>query len=404
MSLSREEYESLLSRALSNFSDRDYKTLMDETLARVSNIFDKRDGSMIYNAVAALMFEVSMLYGALDFVIGATYIDSAPREYLIKRAADRSIVPNPATHAVFYAYFERQNGLVVPIGTRFNCEDLNFAVVAYKDGEMAYNKTFVELNDNDELVEVTRVVQLVQCETPGTVANSYSGNLIPVDYVDGLQVARIQEIHTPAVDEEETEHFRARVKEAMRSIAFGGNIADYKQKVLALDGVGQVKVHPIWDGPGTVKLVIAGTDNENPAVDALLEDLKREIDPDGNEGEGYGLAPIGHTVTIESAEELPVDVELEVTGTGEDVSAEVEEVLREYFSNLTAKWSATGEEGLKVLFSTVMQRVLDDERCASAIRSIEEVQLNDSGVNHHLTLLPDQVPVLGTVTITTSNG
>ena len=84
---------------------------------------------MVMNGVAPSMAELAQLYIAADFVFQATYIATAPREYLIRRAADRSMAPYPASQAVFRAEFN----IEVPVGTRFSCEDLNFAVTARMD-------------------------------------------------------------------------------------------------------------------------------------------------------------------------------------------------------------------------------------------------------------------------------
>ena len=61
---------------------------------------------MLWDGVAPAMAEVALLYLGLDFVLQATYISSAPREYLIKRAAERGLSPKPASAAVFRAEFD----------------------------------------------------------------------------------------------------------------------------------------------------------------------------------------------------------------------------------------------------------------------------------------------------------
>ena len=99
----------------------------------------------------------------------------------------------------------------------------------------------------------------VTCETPGTVANSYSGALVPVEYVQGLTHAELVELLIPGDDEEETETFRQRVLDSFQSQAFGGNQADYREQVLAMPGVGDVKVHAVW--------------NEGLAPSSLIPDL-----------------------------------------------------------------------------------------------------------------------------------
>ena len=83
------------------YENMTYEALLQSALARVSPTIDKREGSMVMNGVAPSMAELAQLYIGLDFVFQATYLLTAPREYLIQRASDRNMSPYPATAAVF---------------------------------------------------------------------------------------------------------------------------------------------------------------------------------------------------------------------------------------------------------------------------------------------------------------
>lgn len=443
--MTQQEYEALIERWKNDFSDRNYEALMTETLGLINDIYDKRDGSMIYNAVAALMFEVAMLYtGALPFVFNETFIDTASRDGLIRRAKDISMEPWAATKAIHYAVF---SGVEVPKGTRFSCEDLNYFVIPYPDtGELIQEVDFEEEVDG-VIKTVTRNAQLVQCETAGTISNNYTGTMVPIEYVEGLQKAELRHCLTPAEDEEDTEHFRARLIEARRSIAFGGNIADYRTKVLALEGVGQCKVYPVWNediqpaalipsaeaeeelnqiyegsGPypnaqawveailpaaksgkltvgGAVRIVVAGVDAQHITIDeALRAKLQKEIDPVA--GEGYGIAPIGHVVSVVSATATPITVTLQMQfkTSNHEVRAAVEEVIDQYFAALYTRWS--NEDGLVIAPSILSARLLDDDRLAALIKSVDAVQIGSAAAWANVTLGWDELPTRFDVTIT----
>lgn len=160
------------------FESKTYEVLVKSALSRVSSALDKREGSMVMNGVAPSMAELAQLYIGLDFVFSATYIATAPREYLIKRAADRNMEPYPASAAVFRAEFN----IEVPVGTRFSCEGLNFAVT----------ERMSTTADTD-----TGLSHKVTCETAGAAANDYAGTLIPIEYVDGLTHAELVELLIP---------------------------------------------------------------------------------------------------------------------------------------------------------------------------------------------------------------
>ena len=75
------------------FENRTYEALLSSALSRVASPVDKREGSLAMNGVAPSMAALAQLYIAADFVLQATYILTAPREYLIKRAHDRNMDP-----------------------------------------------------------------------------------------------------------------------------------------------------------------------------------------------------------------------------------------------------------------------------------------------------------------------
>ena len=77
------------------FEQHTYEALVKSALANVPNGIDKREGSMVFNGVAPSMAELAQLFIGLDFVFKATYLLTAPREYLIKRASDRNMAPSP---------------------------------------------------------------------------------------------------------------------------------------------------------------------------------------------------------------------------------------------------------------------------------------------------------------------
>lgn len=407
---------------MSLFADRTYENLLASALARVTPTLDKREGSLVYNGNAPAMAELAQLYIGLDFVFTATYIATAPREYLIERAKDRGLSPKAASAAVFRAEFN----IEVPVGSRFSCEDLNFQVTERMPTE----------DDTD-----TGLSHRVVCETAGTAANDYTGALIPIEYIDGLTSANLVELLIPGDDEEETEIFRQRILDALQSQAFGGNQADYKQKVLSIDGVAAVKVHPVWnsDTPpssfipsdavqawydagmagitdadvkawvtavylaalnkklmvgGTVRLVIMAANNSAPS-DELIEIVQTTMDPTQNAGEGVGLAPICHLVKVDGVQLYNVDINTNVTLTTgwawENAKPYIEDVIDKYFNELAEAWESN--TNLVVRISQIESRILQE--CSAFVTDITGTTINGSASN--ITLGEDFIPVRGAV-------
>ena len=74
-----------------------YETILDRMLSRVSNQFDKREGSVIFDTHSPTAIELQILYLELDTILKEAYGDTASREFLIRRCAERGITPYEAT-------------------------------------------------------------------------------------------------------------------------------------------------------------------------------------------------------------------------------------------------------------------------------------------------------------------
>ena len=343
-----------------------FESILKRMLDRIPNAFDKREGSVIYDAIAPAAIEVMNMYIQLDTVLNETFADTQSRDYLIKRCAERGINVREATFAIRQGEFN----IDVPIGSRFSLNQLNYMI-------------FEQISDG---------VFKLRCETPGTQGNAESGVLIPIDYIQGLQTAVLTDVLIPGEDEEDTEHLRDRYFESLNSQAFGGNISDYKEKTKAL-GAGGVKVLSAWNGGGTVKLVIVDTTYSQPS-ETLVDEIQTAIDPLQNQGQGSGIAPIGHVVTVEGCGETAVNIQTHITFQDEwnfeAVKTSVESVIDGYFKELAETWEDT--DNLIVRISQIETRILD----VTGVVDITDTTLN--GAAQNLTIESNNIPVRGTVT------
>lgn len=343
-----------------------YEVILQRMLDQVPNDVDKREGSIVWNALAPAAAEMQEMYISADAILNETFADTATRDYLIKRAAERGVHPEEATYATMQGEFN----IDVPIGSRFSLDNFNYTVT--------------------ERISVG--LFKLQCETVGAEPNQYLGTLIPIEYIDGLTSAQLTAVLIPGEDEEDTESLRQRYFGSLESQAYGGNVTDYKDKVNQLAGVGGLKVYPVWNGGGTVKLVIIDSDFKVPSA-ALIDSVQTAVDPIVNQGVGAGLAPIGHTVTVEGVSQTSVDIATTITyqsgWTWADIQANVEAVLDEYFSELNATWA--DNENLIVRISQIETRLLD----VAGVVDIANTMIN--GVEENLILGSDNIPVRGVI-------
>lgn len=395
-------YESILAR------------MLQKALSINSNL-DTREGSLVWYGDAPAAVELQNLYIALDTVLNETFADTATRPYLILRAAERGLSPQPASPAILQMAITPTT-LFLPLNTRFSIGELNYYVSADRG------------SGNYELT----------CETAGEAGNNYTGTVIPIEYVDGLETCKITSVLVPGEDEEDTELFRQRYLNSLNAQAFGGNQIDYIEKVNAIPGVGGVKVYRAWNGDlkpanmippkeaeawievlsgvpepvklwldtvyaaaknnmftvgGTVKLVVINSTFTVPSP-TLVEQVQTAVDPLQNAGEGVGIAPIGHVVRVEGVQEETVDLGFALYyqrgWSWEDVSGYVTEAINGYFLELAQSW-ADQDEALVVRISQIESRLLG----ITGILDIANTTINEKAANHTLAL--DHIPVLGSL-------
>ena len=359
------------------FEEKTYESLMADKMALVSSDYDKREGSILHFALGANSAEAAQMYITLEWMFLQMFGDTAEREYLKKIAYDtRGIVPEPATHAVLKGKFN----IEVKEGTRFSQEELNYYVSDFleeKEGFFYYK---------------------VICETAGEAGNRNFGDMIPIDYVPGLATCELTEVLVPGEDEEDTEVFRQRWRDSFNAAAFGGNRADYKIKIKAIEGVGGVKCYRATNAEGEkvggyVRCVVIASDYSVPS-DVLIDSIQTIIDPEQNHAEGDGLAPIGHSVTIAGATGVEVAVSTTITfDTGytfTDIKSRIEAAVEAYLLSLRKDWEDS-ETGLVVRIKQIEAAILD----VNGVLDVAGTKLN--GQEENIQLGIDEIPLRGDI-------
>lgn len=352
------------------YENTTFGVILQRMLGRISNSIDKREGSVVYDVSAPTAIEFQNAYIGMDNILNETFADTASKYYLVKRCKERGIYIQLATNAIRQGEFN----IDVPIGSRFSLNQLNYVVIE----------------------KISDGIFKMQCETPGVVGNAESGSLIPINHIDGLQTAFLTDVLINGEDEESVEHLRQRYFKSFNSQAFGGNVADYKEKINNLPDVEGVKVYRTPENKGgTVKCVIMNSDYSKPS-DILVKEVQEAVDPVVNQGEGLGLAPIGHTVTIVGCGEVPVDIQTNITFQGdwtwEAVKPYVEKAIDDYFKELAMTWEEADKNDLIVRISQIETRLLDLE----GVLDITNTLLNGNATN--LSIDKDSIPIRGTVT------
>ena len=354
------------------YEDKTYKSILADTKSDIGDEVIKVEGSLVHNALSALAYEIEKLYIQLDYIIEQSHAGTADLEHLEMIALDRGIVRKEATNA----YVKAEFNVAVPIGSRYSLK--------------GYNNRAVEVI-NDRLHQYKMIV-----EETGLGPNDLRGDLIPIDFTEGLESAKVTELLVAGDDDESKESLYKRYIESFTSQSFAGNIAAYKEKFASIQGVGGSKIYPTWQGAGTVKAVLISS--ENTAVSSyLIEQIKKGAVPD--KGAGYGWVPIGHNLTIESVKEVIVAVSTQITYASGYSSANLAENIKAkiqgYLKGIAEAWKEGDEHTEAIVYISRLESAILD---VQGVLDVNNTSLNGNSSN--LTLQSDEIPKMGEVVLT----
>lgn len=365
---------------------KDFDYYLDLLLGDVPDTLDKREGSIIYDALAPTAHRLAEQAIDMANLIQQVHKRTATGEFLDLFAEDDGTSREPATYAkVKASVLDENNNVVtsVAIGDRF---------ASVGDEPIFYGVTAI---NNDGTI-------ILKSESEGTVGNEYIGQILPVTPNDSINQAKIIEISEPARNSEDDETLRSRLLNPISYIAYGGNFSDYKKMLSNIDAVGASQVYPAYKGAGSVKLVILDN-NLNPASDSLLSDVKETIDPSQLSGLGFGLAPIGHKVDVVAPTELPISVSIKVSTdnkvSNDVINDSIKKSIGNYFNNLRKSWSkqVNHSYGMTVYRSQVMASVLGLDHVLNA--ELPKLNGNDDDIVVTFNNETSQLPVLKEVVI-----
>lgn len=334
------------------YEDKTYENILQEMLNRVSNDVDKREGSVIYDALAPAAYFLADQYFQLRNFIDLVLPDTAVGEYLDRAVSGYGMSRKSASPAVRKIVTSGD----ISIGTRWVISEVVYRVTE-------------QIEEN---------VYGAECETAGKIGNTYSGSLEPLSAVSNV-TAELTDIITDGADEETDEALRARFYEKVRHPATSGNAYHYRQWALEVSGVGDAKVFPLDSGPGTVTVLILDVDKKrNTSLESAVSEYMETV------------RPIGASITISSPAARTVDVSANIILDGaktlDDVLAEFKKQLAEYLKSLVFV-------DYRVSYAKTGSLLLNIE----GVQDYDDLKLNNSTGN--ITVGVKEIPVMGAVNL-----
>lgn len=339
---------------IEKIQDISEETLLEEMLDKVSDEYDKREGSVIYNALAPAAAKLFETYITIEQVLVLAFPQTSEGEYLEKITAGEGVERILATSSVRHFEAGGESGEVEK-GDRFFVDGIYF--------------------EADEDISIPGTFKATSEEKGKETAIYDPDTILPVEDITGLESIDLIEEHeddVDGIDDESDEDLLDRYWSKIEDSPGPGNIADYKRWAKEVAGVGNVLVEPLWEGDGTIRIVILTPDGKQ-ASNTLIEEVQELIDPD-KEGIGEGKAPVSAKVTVDTAEVTDIsatvpDLEVENGYTNEQVQDNIEKDLHEYLSEINPGGVVRIKEAVSVVINS------------SGVLDIGDLLLNDKREN-----------------------
>ena len=328
-----------------------YETIRNRILDNTNINIDKREGSFLSNMVSALSEELAKAYINMSDILSLGFIEDNFDTFLDKRVSEFGVYRKQGSKAVGEIKVEGQDGTTVENGTIIKANGLYFTVL--NDIELP--------NDNVIYVEANEVGYkynlLANTEFELVEKNEKITKLVnEVDFTNG-------------VDIETDEDLRKRFVKVVNNPSTSGNKNHYEEWALEVNGVGRAVIYPLWDGNGTVKVMIIGNDNK-PVTEEVIEDCKTHITEN---------MPIGCQLTVITPSLLNITIKANIgLKEGyelEDVKLEFEASLNEYLKDVTNELTYSKVYGLLVNLA--------------GIGDVNNFLINDNNIN--ITISEDKV-------------
>ena len=299
-----------------------YENIKQRILDNINIDIDKREGSFASNIISPLSEELAKAYINIEDILSLGFIEDTFDTYLDKRVSEFGVYRKTGTKAIGEIKVEGQEGAIITNGTLIKANDLYFTVL-----------NDIELPTDDILyVEANEV--------------GYKYNLLAntefelVEKNDKVTKLTNEANFSKGVDVETDEELRKRFIKVVNNPSTSGNKNHYEEWALEVNGVGRAIVYPLWNGNGTVKVMVVGNDNK-----PVLEDVRKNVEDHITEN-----MPIGCQLTVTTPTNLDATIvatiELKEGYEIEEVKQEFEAKINEYLKSVTNEFTYSKVYGL----------------------------------------------------------
>lgn len=304
------------------FSNQTYEAIKQRIFYNINIDIDKREGSFLSNMVSPLSEELAKAYINMSDILSLGFIEDTFDTYLDKRVSEFGVYRKQGSKAIGEIKVEGKEGAIITNGTLIKANDLYFTVL--NDIELPTdNILYVEANEVGYKYNLLANTEFELVEKNDKVTSLIN----ETDFKNGIDI-------------ESDEDLRKRFIKVVNNPSASGNKNHYEEWALEVNGVSRAIVYPLWNGNGTVKVMVVGNDNK-----PVLEDVRKNVEDHITEN-----MPIGCQLTVTTPTNLDATIvatiELKEGYEMEEVKQEFEAKINEYLKSVTNEFTYSKVYGL----------------------------------------------------------
>lgn len=344
-----------------------HKRILDKAPSNISIV----EGDMYWDTTRPSAEEIARIKNIdMQNVLKTGFIQSTYGEYLDLLGAHYGLTRKKAIKAIQNIQFTGTKGTkiskdkIVATAAADENESIEFKVLEYKS-----------------IDETSIATVQAECLVAGSIGNVLKGNITVLETsINGIKEVTNIELIKEGVEIESDDDFRNRIFIKIRTPSTSGNKYDYLKWAINVDGVGNALIKPLWNGNGTVKVVITDYNGRTPTKSLIttVHDLIEE------------KRPIGATVTVVGVKETNINIVanliLESGYSAIDIKAIIETKLKEYFMKINLAANI-------LRYHRIVNIILD----ISGVIDYSDMTIN--GVRENLIFDDDNIPILESVVV-----
>ena len=269
----------------------EYRTeteIRNDFLDHMENELSKIEGTYNFDIASSVGYTTQKLYDYMKYWGLQAFITTATEDdYIDKHANQFGVYRREAGKATGEITITGKAGTTIPLGT----------IVINKTG-------FKYVTSHDLLLDSTGTGTVkIEAMEGGTIGNCQELEINSFEIYDSnlYSVYNVNKIEG-GYDIEDNKTLIARVQEKVQQPAHSGNKYDYIQWAKEVSGVGSSSCIDVWNGPGTVKVLISDYNSQVAGAD-LIKKVKDHIED---------VRPVGPEVTVESFKILQLGMDIKV--------------------------------------------------------------------------------------------